>query len=178
MIWDTKSETDVLCWRGDIGGGLERRLMMLPKNNVIFSEQIYRAEDRMPHSPEGVPTYIVRWPNGHLRIVEYLVEGKLHRNREPARITYDEQGRMVLAEWYRKGKLHRKNGPASMGWKNGKLYREAWENQDRQPVRDDVPIYRIRERRGWWFEIWNKSDGTRDFMRRHDDGRVKFPKVD
>jgi hypothetical protein len=53
-----------------------------------------------PHNPYG-PAAIWLWPSGNIRILEYLIEGFLHRDRAvgPAKIHYDESGNITYQQF-------------------------------------------------------------------------------
>jgi YD repeat-containing protein len=67
----------------------------------------------------------------------WYIDNKLHRDNNPAKIEWNEQGHLIKREWYQNNKRHRENGPAVMKYyDNGtRIYQYYYLNGD--PIRKD-----------------------------------------
>jgi antitoxin component YwqK of YwqJK toxin-antitoxin module len=78
-------------------------------------------------------------PDGTI-VEEYRLNGELHRDDGPARITNDAHGALI-EEFYRNGKLHRENGPARIEQQpDGSHYGEYWYRNGEQHCSDGPAV--------------------------------------
>jgi len=77
----------------------------------------------LPHSFDDNPAIITRFKsNSRIMRREWYKYGKLHRNKGPALIKYDEEnGSRIGISYFINGKLHRDHGPASIDYNNGSI---------------------------------------------------------
>ena len=97
-------------------------------------------------------------PNGAIKSIMYLVNGRVHRDdgpnrfaeqNGPAYLQWDIAGVLRVEEWYQNGSMHRDNGPAYRQWNAaGVLIKEEWYQHDRRH-RDNGPT----------IQQWNNAGG-------------------
>jgi|15BtaG_2_1085339.scaffolds.fasta_scaffold28176_1 hypothetical protein len=52
------------------------------------------------------------WPSGELCVREYFMNDVLHREDEPAYMSFNRDGSKYYEEYYKNGSAHREDGPA------------------------------------------------------------------
>jgi hypothetical protein len=98
--------------------------------NIIKTFYIYN-ESKELHSENDIPAFIVVNDTSKKNYIkEWYLNGKLHRDNGPARITHSCYGFNIKEEWYYHGELHRENNQPTIYTKiyfdNANINSETW----------------------------------------------------
>jgi hypothetical protein len=70
---------------------------------------------------------VTRYQDGTIRLEEWQLNGKDHREDGPAFIWYSKSGDIEGEQWRLNGDLHREDGPAQINYhKNGSVRSHKW----------------------------------------------------
>ena len=130
-----------------------------PASKTLINGNAYTEEWRVNNilHREGDQPAKTQWGYGswNKSVLEWYIDGKLHRIGNPAKLRYDVNEKLIEEAWYTDGKLHRANDPARTSYfADGGLDEELWYTngvmtREKEYFTSDVP----------WFDKWFNATG-------------------
>ena len=90
---------------------------------------------------------------GIKKLEEWIVKGQIHRIRQPARIAYNDNGKLALIQYFVRNKLHNMDGPSGIRYIDNvvvELYwsingKESLDHPDHYPLTKEEQIeYKLK----------------------------------